>query len=146
MDKCWYCDKELGWGYEMFKNCPNCGCENDRTPYEPTKEVKEEVKGMIIDTGMTPFFKKGDVAEGAVGIIKTAFVASGKFGNPTGEVDFNGKVLKVSLNKTSLYDIVGAYGNNTEEWIGQEIIYSMEDIKTKQGAIYPNVNIFRPVR
>lgn len=99
---------------------------------------------MIVENSMSPFFKKGMLQEGAVGRIKTEFVPSGSYQNYTGEVDFDGVLMKVSLNRTSLYDIVSNYGNNTSEWIGKQIVLSVEDIENKKtNALYRGICVFR---
>lgn len=145
-------------GYQQDSNidifgCGGCGMELDFSPYlspylNCTPPSQYKGGDVIIDNakGMSPFFKKGDIEVGTEGVIKSEFVPSGKFMNPTGEVDFSGNILKVSLNKTSLYDIVKAYGNDTAKWIGKKIIYSIEEVETKQGAVYRDVSIFRAVR
>lgn len=144
--QCWKCDYLQETNKDIYA-CEVCGAEIDFSPYvspfnnEPPKEVN-----VIIDSGLTPYFKKGLAEPGTTGKIKTPFEPAGKFMNPTGEIDLAGTIYKVSLNKTSLYDIVKAYGNDTKKWVGKEVVYSIEDIKTKQGAIYPNVAIFRAVK
>lgn len=147
MSSCWYCSKEIEFSDgELTKHCPECGIENDITnTYQPNKE--EKVVKVSSSSSMSPFFKKGMLTEGAVGVIKGEFVQSGKFNNYTGEVDFDGAVMKVSLNGTSLFDIVKSYGDDTAKWIGKQVVYSVEDIENKKtNALFRGCNIFRAFR
>jgi hypothetical protein len=147
--QCWKCDYWQETDIDIYC-CEICGADIDFSPYiSPYNNVplpSEKEATMIIDSGLTPYFKKGDVEVGTKGKIKTAFEPSGKFQNPTGEVDLNGTIYKISLNKTSLYDIVRAFGNDTKKWVGREIVYSREDVETKQGAVYRDISIFRGVK
>jgi len=149
----------------MLRECPKCGCQQDSfldvfccqnpicgaeldfTPYISEEFLKKEGQVIVEGVkGLSPFFKKGDLDEGTKGVIKGEFKPSGKFQNYTGEVDFGGTIMKVSLNKTSLYDLVSKFGNDTSKWVGKEIVHSLEDVETKQGAVYRNVAIFRAVK
>ncbi len=145
-ENCWFCDQPHLVRENDIGKCANCHCDIDRVLYEPIIEPLKEEEMLIENKGMLPFFKKGDIEVGTIGVIKTEFKPSGQYLNYTGDVDFGGTILRVSLNKTSLYDIVKNLGQNTTEWIGKKIVYSLEEIETKQGAIYRNVNIFRAVK
>lgn len=131
-------------GGELTKHCPECGVEND-VINQATKE--EKVVKVASSNSLSPFFKKGMLQEGAVGVIKGEFAPSGKFNNYTGEVDFDGQIIKVSFSKTSLYDVVKAYGDDTAQWVGKQIVYSVEDIENKKtNALFRGCNVFRAFR
>ncbi len=143
-NECWMCNAVVVFeGGELTKHCPECGVENDII----NQATKEETVPIIESKGLSPFFKKGMLTEGAVGKILTAFTPQGKFLNQTGEVDFEGQVIKVSLNGTSLRDIASAYGINTDNWVGKQIVYSVEDIENKKtNALFRGCNVFRAFR
>jgi hypothetical protein len=166
---CFLCQTEVVFNDgEDVKRCDSCGCENDRPFNNEPKLVKEpipmttqeewlnkretqqqEVKVVKVasSNSLSPFFKKGMLQEGAVGVIKGEFAPSGKFNNYTGEVDFEGTIIKVSFSKTSLYDVVKAYGDDTASWIGKQIVYSVEDIENKKtNALFRGCNVFRAFR
>ena len=147
MTKCWMCFTEIEFsGGELTKHCPECGVENDIVNQDTSKKEVQVVKVASVNS-MSPFFKKGMLTEGAVGVIKGEFAPSGKFNNYTGEVDFDGVLIKVSLSKTSLYDIVRAYGDDTSAWVGKQIVYSVEDIENKKtNALFRGCNVFRAFR
>ena len=140
---CFYCGAEIIFGEEDTKRCKSCHIENDR----PFNQKEETMVKVASSSSLSPFFKKGMLQEGSVGTIKGEFIPSGKYNNYTGEVDFEGEIIKVSLSKTSLYDIVKAYGDDTAQWIGKQIVYSVEDIENKKtNALFRGCNVFRAFR
>jgi len=164
--KCWMCDFETDLTDNDFGDhlCPNCGVmisiygqeiKTENTGEEKTMTTQEEwllrreteqkeesVK--VENASISPFFKKGMLPEGAIGKIKGEFTPSGQYNNYTGEVDFDGTVLKVSLNKTSLYNIVAEFGNDTLNWKGKQIVLSVEDVENKKtNALYRGVCVWK---
>jgi len=69
-------------------------------------------------------------------IIGSEFILSGQYEQYTGVVEFfDGKKRKISLNKSSATNLFSAFGDDTMDWVGKRIAFTLQDItnpKTKQ--------------
>jgi len=147
---CWNCNKEHGVEEGEIAHCQHCFVDIDRVPYKPiTSEPYKEEEKMIIDSSAIklPFLKKEDLASDSEVTIESEITQGGNFNQHMATVKLpDGSFKKAGFNMTSVSAMVSAWGNDTSEWLGKTLIYTIEDItnsKTKQ--VLKDCKIFRPV-
>lgn len=93
-----------------------------------------------------PFLKKDDLTPGTIVTIEDEVKQGGQFNKYMCAVRLPDNSLKqASFNTTSVSAMVARWGNNTTEWIGKELVFTIEDIinsRTKQ--VLKDCKIFRP--
>ena len=144
---CWHCEKEfepkhlsshkdLDGGSLVL--CEWCGAENIGG---------EEMALIEMDKIKLPFFKKEDLTSGGIVTIESEIAEGGNFGQFIGAIKLpDGSLKRSGFNTTSISAMVARWGNDTAQWIGKELIFTIEDIinsKTKQ--VLKDCKIFRPV-
>ncbi len=166
---CWNpeCKKDTGIAEDDYKDhtCPYCNfmisVYDPNQPdwllpvgYKDIDEIydnpnQEEDDMAIIDTSSIklPFFKKEDLASGSEVVIESEVAKGGNYDQYAGTIRLpDGTLKRAGFNMTSISAMTAKWGNDTTKWVGQKLVFTIEDIinsKTKQ--VLKDCKIFKPL-
>lgn len=149
---CWLCNKETGIKEDAYGDhrCPWCNVEiSIYNPADYQPESEEEMAKVNPESYRIPFMDyETDIDEEGMIVIEDEAAPAGEYGHYTCTVSLaSGMKRKVSFNRTSLSNIVSAWGDDTTLWIGKKLKFSLETIiNPKTKLEIPNSRVWHPVQ